>query len=265
MMIAPPHRHRSLFLSDLHLGARGCRAERILAFLQAHEASDIYLVGDILDLWHPPLPHWTPTHDAILALLWQRMRQGTRLHYLTGNHDAAMRKGRGTRGRRVAILTETVHVAADGRRYLVLHGDICDRRLLRWHGLTRIGSRLDWLLRNLDARLQQMRAPLRPRRRSLIEALLAGVDAALGLGSASEIRLIERARRAGCDGVICGHFHKPALHDRHGLTYANCGDWLDSFTALAEDAHGRLSLLQAAAAPAPAAKFGPHLPLGARA
>ena len=264
-LLPPPRCHRSLFLSDLHLGSRGCRAERILGFLRAHTAADIYLVGDILDLWHPPFPHWTPVHDEILALLLRRVQEGARLHYLTGNHDAAMRVHLGTRFRSIVVAEEIVHEAADGRRYLVMHGDACDPRVLRWHVMTRIGSRLDWMLRRLDERLKRLRRTVQPERRSLIEALLSGVDAAMAFGTAYEARLVARARRAGCDGVICGHFHKAALHENHGLVYANCGDWVDSFTALAEDASGRLSLLRGVAAQEPSTGFARAFPLPAEA
>ncbi|AXQ92949.1 UDP-2,3-diacylglucosamine diphosphatase [Cereibacter azotoformans] len=263
--LPPPRRHRSLFLSDLHLGSRGCRAERILAFLRDHTAPDIYLVGDILDLWHPPFPHWTASHDAILALLLRRVQEGARLHYLTGNHDAAMRVYLGQHFQRITVAEEILHEAADGRRYLVIHGDVCDPRLLRFHMMTRLGSRLDWMLRHLDERLKRMRRTADPDRRSLIEALLKGVDAAMAFGTAYEQRLVARARRAGCDGVICGHFHKAALHEAHGLVYANCGDWVDSFTALAEDDAGRLSLIEASAAPEPADAFARAFPIPAEA
>ncbi len=247
-----PRRHRSLFLSDLHLGARGCRADRLLDFLRANTAAEIFLVGDILDLWHPPFPQWGSAQDQVLALLFRRAQQGTRITYLTGNHDTSMRLYLGDHLERITVAEEAVHKAADGRRYLVIHGDVADARILRWHLLTRLGSRLDWALRHLDDRLKRLRRTAAPESRSLIEALLAGVTQAMALGTGYEARLIARAKRAGCDGVICGHFHKPALHDHHGLTYANCGDWVDSFTALAEDADGRLSLLSHDAEPAEA-------------
>lgn len=250
-----PRSHRSLFLSDLHLGARGCRPDHILDFLRQNTADEIYLVGDVLDLWHPPFPHWTELHDEILALLLQRVQQGSRLIYLTGNHDSAMRLYRGTHFGRIEVAAEVEHVAADGRRWLVLHGDVCDARILRWHILTRIGSRMDWALRHLDDRLKRLRRHVDPDRRGLIEALLSGVNTMMALGNGYEIRLVARARAAGCDGVICGHFHKPALHDDHGLSYANCGDWVDSFTAIAEDAQGRFTLIEAEPETAPLPVF----------
>ena len=237
------HHHRSLFLSDLHLGARGCKIDPILAFLRANTADTIYLVGDILDVWHPIAPHWSDRHDAVLGLLLTRARAGARIVYLPGNHDDAMRNHCGTHLAAVEVAEQVIHTAADGRRYLILHGDVADGRILRWHICTRIGSRLDGALRGLDAWLNRLRRSLHPADRTAIEVLLNGINAVLGAGHRHELRLTGMARANGAEGVICGHFHRAALHGDHGIVYANCGDWVDSLTALAEDASGRLRIL----------------------
>lgn len=238
-----PRRHRALFLSDLHLGALGCRADLLLDFLQRNTAPVIYLVGDILDIWHPLHVHWSATHDAILALLVRRAEAGTRLVYLVGNHDAEMRAP----DRHVLLPAEIAdrctHETAKGERLLVLHGDICDARAFRWHIFTRLGSRADALLRRFDRGLRRFGRSLAPDERSMVEKLLSWVNAAMALGHGHEKRLTSLARATGHDGVVCGHFHLADLHRDHGLVYANCGDWVDSFTALAEDAAGNLALL----------------------
>lgn len=253
MHTAPRHHHRALFLSDLHLGALGCRADRLLDFLQDASADTLYLVGDVLDIWHPRRPHWGPQQQAVLDLLAARAAAGTRVVYLIGNHDAAALTEPHRLPEGVELATQALHRSGDGRSYLVIHGDVADGRLLRSHFATRMGSRLDNGLRRLDQGLSRLRRALDRDRRSLIEAALAGVNALMALGTGHERRLIALARAMGQDGVICGHFHKPMLHRRHGLTYANCGDWVDSFTALAEDAEGHLYLIGwTAAAPAPA-------------
>ncbi len=143
----------------------------------------------------------------------------------------------------VAAQQSALHDTADGRRFLVLHGDEVDGRVFRVHLMTRIGSHLDHLLRRLDRVLARRLGQAGPHRRSMIEAVLAGVARAYAMGCGHERRLVARARAQALDGVICGHFHLPGLHDRYGLTYANCGDWVDRFTALAENRQGRLMLL----------------------
>lgn len=238
-----PRQHRALFLSDLHLGAMGCRADLILGFLRANTAPVIYLVGDILDIWHPLHLHWSATHDAILGLLSDRARTGTRLVYLIGNHDADLRRGRAPSPLQAELAERITHETASGQRLLVLHGDACDARILRWHLCTRIGSRLDAILRRTDRGLRRFGRTLAPQDRSLIETVLCWINAAMAMGHGHERRLVALARATGHDGVVCGHFHLADLHRRHGLTYANCGDWVDSFTALAEAYDGSLSIL----------------------
>ena len=240
----PARTHRTLFLSDFHLGALGCRPEHILDFLEQNDAETIYLVGDILDTWHPLVLHWTDVHDRIIRLLLRRARGGTRVIYLPGNHDHALRTRYGTHLGCFEVTETALHHTADGRSFLVLHGDCADRRLFRAHVWTRIGSRMDGGLRSLDARLKRWGRTLHPNDRSAIEVILGLAKALMNFGDGYEIRLTDMARALGQDGVICGHSHQAALHDDHGITFANCGDWVDSFTAIAEDAQGRLALLQ---------------------
>lgn len=243
-------RHRALFLSDLHLGSLGCRADLVLDFLQTNSAPVIYLVGDILDIWHPMHVHWTATHDAIISHLSRQAEAGVRLVYLVGNHDHQMRQDSHRYLFSATILDQAVHETVDGRQFLVLHGDICDARVLRWHICTRIGSRIDSLLRLADNALRRIGRKWHPDQRSLIQTALTWVNSALAFGHAHERRLVALARAQGHDGVICGHFHLADLHDNHGLIYANCGDWVDSFTALAEDQFGQLTLIGGRTAPA---------------
>lgn len=243
---AHPRHHRALFLSDLHLGTIGCRADLILSFLDRNTADEIYLVGDIFDLWDPLVTRWGETQDRVVALLRQRAADGARLVYLAGNHDRAVLTGPRHDGRAdlgVAPEIAVTHRAADGRRYLVVHGDICDARLLRFHLLTRIGSRADSLLRLLDSGLRRLRFRFGPEGRGPVERMLSAVNDLLYRGRRHEKRLVALARAGGHDGVICGHFHIAAMHQDFGLVYVNCGDWVDSFTAVAEGLDATLRLL----------------------
>lgn len=243
-----PRRFRSLFLSDLHLGAPGCRADAILDFLQSHDAETIYLVGDTFDLWDPLFTHWGETERRIVALLKARVAVGRRVFLLVGNHDRALAAALGrdrpeVGGLAQSIRPDLVHLAGDGRRYLVLHGDVCDARVLRFHLWTRLGSRADSLLRLADKALRRLRPALAPEARGPLEMLIHGLNDILYRNRSHERRLVALARSTGCDGVICGHYHIAALHDDHGLRYANCGDWTDSCTALAEMPDGTLALI----------------------
>lgn len=238
---------RSVFVSDLHLGSGGARAHEFLAFLLETEASTIYLVGDIFDIWHVGLVEWCEVHDAILAELARRAATGTRVVYLPGNHDAAMRNfvgigGKILNGAMFELADRTTHVTADGRRYLVLHGDQCDARILKWHMLTRLGSRADALLRRLERALP--RSSGGHAEDSLVSLVRKAVNALVLLGNGFEGRLVRLARDSGHDGVICGHYHRAAIRDHGPTAYVNCGDWVDSLTAITETADGSLQLLE---------------------
>lgn len=247
-------RHRALFLSDLHLGTIGSRADLILDFLTAHSADTIFLVGDIFDVWDPLMVRWTPAERRIVDLLRQRAAEGSRLIYLRGNHDAAYMGEGCTSPHKTEIalpvepMAETVHAAGDGRRFLVIHGDVCDARPLRFHILTRIGSRIDSLLLLADSALRKLRIAFGPHGRGPLKLVLSAVNDLLYRNRAHERRLVALAKGKGLDGVICGHFHIASLHDDHGPLYVNCGDWVDSFTAVVETRDGRLQLLGAAQA-----------------
>lgn len=235
--------HRSLFLSDLHLGAIGSRPDLVLKFLRRNSAETYVLVGDILDLWHPMVPSWGAAHQGVIDHLRARHAAGARMVYICGNHDPAPETAPEAKRLPVAGQGHVLHRTADGRRYLVVHGDGQDNRVFRSHLLTRLGSRIDHALRGLDRMMGEWLLHTPVHRRSLIEWLLSCGNAVLYPVRLHERRLVDLARNHGADGVICGHYHLSALHDRHGLTYANCGDWVDSFTALAEDFSGGLRLL----------------------
>jgi UDP-2,3-diacylglucosamine pyrophosphatase LpxH len=248
---------RTLFVSDLHLGALGCRADLLLEFLVNHTAETYVLVGDVFDLWHPIFAQWGPPQQAVIDHLRARQSQGARLIYVRGNHDPAIVPD--ARALPVTPQDHLVHAMADGRRFLVLHGDEVDVRMFRTHLMTRIGSHLDFVLRSIDRALVRRLWQVAAHRRSVIETLLAMVARAYALRRSHEHKLVARAQAQGLDGVICGHFHVPGLHDRLGLTYANCGDWVDSFTALAENRHGRLVLLGGRRAHVPGQSPAPQL------
>jgi UDP-2,3-diacylglucosamine pyrophosphatase LpxH len=234
---------RTLFLSDLHLGALGSRPDRLLEFLQTTPAATYILVGDVLDLWQPLLPHWTKHDQAVIDHLNARAARGARVVYVRGNHDPHPGQAPDHARLDAEYLPEYVHEAPGRARYLVIHGDEVDSRLLRSHGATRFGSRVDHNLRRLDEKLRAWRNRSRNETRSVIEAAICQLNALAYAGQAHERALTDLARARGLHGVICGHFHLPKLHQDHGVVYANCGDWVDSFTALAETHDGRLRLL----------------------
>lgn len=235
-----------LFLSDLHLGSRACREEMLLSFLERHSADTIYLVGDIIDTWMPAR-HWTPVQQRILGLLFARARTGSRIVYTPGNHDAFFRRFIGEVMLGVEIVDRLIHSSADGTRYLVVHGDEGDIFELRFPRLSRVLARVDGMFRGSVAGWNRLRGALGFAPSGLADRVVKLFNDMARACDAFEERLSQLARDQGADGIICGHFHKPALHGSHGVTYANCGDWVENATALVETAAGRLMLIDWAA------------------
>ena len=233
---------RTLFISDLHLGALSSHPELALRFLQRHPADTYVLIGDILDLWHPLLPHWTAQDQAVIDHLRGRAKAGARLIYLRGNHDPDPTLIPSHAHLEAEFLSSYIHVTATGKRLLVVHGDEADSRLIRLHMMTRLGSRVDHALRRCDRILRKL-SRRQPQARSVIDRLVIASNALRYRGRAHEKRMVDLARAKGLDGVICGHFHIAALHDHFGLTYANSGDWVDSMTALEDAGDGVLRRL----------------------
>ncbi len=239
-----PARHFPvLFLSDLHLGSRACRDDLLLSFLQAHTADVIYLVGDIIDTWLPLGAHWTAAQHQVLAILFERARHGARLVFTPGNHDAFFRRFIGQSMLGIEIHDRILHKAADGRRYLVVHGDETDLFDARFPKLSRLSTRLDSAMRGLIGWVNLRRQRRGLPKSTLAERLVKRFNDMIRACDSFEERLSDVARQHQADGIICGHFHKPALHADHGVEYANCGDWVENATALVETASGRLLLI----------------------
>jgi UDP-2,3-diacylglucosamine pyrophosphatase LpxH len=248
--------HRTIFISDTHLGTRGCKAEALADFLAKNNCRTLYLVGDIVDGWR--LKHrwfWPAAHNRVLEEILHKIDTGTRIIYVPGNHDEVLRGycGRAIAG--VELLRETVHETADGRRLLVLHGDHFDGVIAYARWLAFLG---DWAYtRALE--LNEVCAAVRKAFGlpywSLSAYLKNKVKNAVEYICRFENAVVEEARSRGLDGVVCGHIHHAAIRDVGGILYANDGDWVESCTALTEDARGNLEILHWAtpqAEPAPA-------------
>ena len=246
-------RFRSIFLSDIHLGTRGCQAERLLDFLRSHESEYLFLIGDIVDFWAMARGiHWTRAQNTVVQKILRRARHGETVIFVPGNHDEALREHVGTSFGDIRLEAEYVHVAADGRRYLLIHGDEFDQvtRYHRWVAvlgdvgynlLVRVNAWLSWLRRRLGV----------PGYWSLAGYAKRKVKSAVGFIFDFEDSVIRAVRDRGMDGVICGHIHSAAIRQRNGVTYINCGDWVDSCTAIVEHADGRMEIVHWGTQPPP--------------
>jgi UDP-2,3-diacylglucosamine pyrophosphatase LpxH len=241
----PDRRYRAVFVSDVHLGTRACQADALLDFLKHYEADTLYLVGDIVDFWRLKRgPVWPQAHNDVLQKLLRKVRKGTRIVFIPGNHDEALRDYCGMRFGGIEIVRDCIHTTSAGLRLLVLHGDEFDVvvRYARW--LAFLGDRSYELALRLNAPLNWVRRHLGWGYWSLAGYLKYRVKSAVNYIGEFEHALSEEAQRRGADGVVCGHIHHAADRDIGGLRYLNCGDWVESCTAIVEDAGGDIRVVR---------------------
>ncbi len=237
--------YRALWISDVHLGTRGAKAELLLDFLRRHEAEQIYLVGDVIDFWKMKRSvYWPPSHGLVVREFLDRARAGTRVIFIPGNHDEALREYVGLHHGTLSIERTAIHEAKDGRRFLVLHGDEFDVvvRNIRW--LSHLGDWAYAFLLVVNVWFNAVRRRLGYPYWSLSAYLKLKVKNAVNFIGRFEEVVAESARRKKLDGVICGHIHHAEIKSFGRITYMNDGDWVESCTALAEDHAGRFHILR---------------------
>jgi UDP-2,3-diacylglucosamine pyrophosphatase LpxH len=242
---AAPKRVRSLFVSDLHLGSRSCRGDRFADFLRHYRADTIYLVGDIVDGWRLRAHwYWPSTHSDVLVQLLSAANAGSRIVYIPGNHDAFLRDYCGVHFAGIEVVDQAIHAGADGRRYLVVHGDHFDRMMERAHNFAAIGHRADRAALALNAAVNHVRQSLGLSYWPVSQWAKRKFKKAINYIGDFEMALADVAKRHGADGVICGHIHHAVIHENFGIRYINCGDWIESCTAVAEHRDGAFEILE---------------------
>jgi UDP-2,3-diacylglucosamine pyrophosphatase LpxH len=236
-------RYRSVFISDVHLGFRGCRAEFLLEFLQSIETENLYLVGDIVDLWSLEKSfYWPQAHNNVIRTILGKAKRGTRVIYVPGNHDCAFREYAGMVFGNVEVHRDIVHETADGRRFLVLHGDEFDPVVQVSPLIASLGDSAYTLALFLNRGVNFLRRRMGFPYWSLANYLKHKVKKATTYIANFERALAQEAKRRGLDGTICGHIHRAQVSAMDGVLYCNDGDWVESCTTLTEDFNGRLSL-----------------------
>ena len=236
--------YRSVFVSDVHLGTRDAKVEYLLDFLRHVRPQHLYLVGDILDLWKMRTGwHWTSLDNELVRTVTELARKGTRVTYIPGNHDELLRDFAGTHFNGIDIELRAVHETADGRRFLVLHGDEFDCVVMNSRWLAFVGAEAYEFLLRVNRWFNLARRRLGFGYWSLSACIKHRVKNAVNFIGSFERAVAAEARRHGADGVVCGHIHHARIADFDGVEYANCGDWVESCTALAEDHTGRLSII----------------------
>jgi UDP-2,3-diacylglucosamine pyrophosphatase LpxH len=239
---------RTLWISDLHLGTPGCRASALLDFLKHTECETLFLVGDIIDGWQLRRQwYWPQAHNDVIQKLLRKARKGTRVIYIPGNHDEFARRYVNHDFGGVEVAHEWIHLTADGRKLWVTHGDLYDGVIQCAKWLAHVGDTLYEITLRLNRYLNSLRARLGLPYWSLSKYLKLKVKRAVSYVGDFEAAVAREARQRGVQGVVCGHIHHAELRQIDGILYANDGDWVESLTALAEHADGRLEIIDWAA------------------
>lgn len=236
--------YRTIFISDIHLGTRGCRADMLLDFLRQTESETLYLVGDIVDGWRLKRNwYWPQAHNDVVQKLLRKARKGTDVIYVPGNHDEGFREYLGLEFGRIRLENESIFETADQRKFLVLHGDQFDMVVQNVRWLAFIGDYAYRLALTANTAFNYIRRKLGFPYWSLSAYLKHKVKNAVSYIGTYEKAVADEARRRGVDGVICGHIHHAEMRDFEGVVYANDGDWVESCTALVEHFDGTLEII----------------------
>ncbi len=239
--------YRSVFISDLHLGSTSARSADAAAFLRHVQCDHLYLVGDIIDMWRLRNRwHWPEEHNWVVRRVLKLAKRGTRVHFIPGNHDEAARQYLGLNFGGVEIVPEATHHTADGRRLLITHGDQFDMVVRHHKLLSMLGAAAYDRLVTCSRYYNVLRHAAGLPYWSLSQYVKLRVKSACTHIARFEETLLGEASRRGFDGVVCGHIHKPEIR-RGEVDYYNCGDWVESCTALVEHEDGSLQLIDGAA------------------
>src|SRR5438309_6815124 len=241
--VLAPRRYRTAWISDAHLGTRGCNATALLDFLRENDIETLYIVRDLIDIWSPRRRIYSPQqHNDVIQKILRKARKGTRVIYVPGNHDELVTDFCSAYGN-IEIKQRAIHVTASGERILIIHG----------HELDAVVQNVKWLAFAGDVGYQFLLS-LNPfinfvRRRfglgywSLSAYAKRRVKDAVSFIGKFEAAVAHYAERYHVDAVLCGHIHSPAIREFDNVTYYNCGDWVESCTALVEGEDGILALV----------------------
>lgn len=240
-----PQRYRTIFISDLHIGSTQCQADVLLDFLKFNESEALYLVGDIIDFWAlSKKVYWPKDHNTIIQKILRKARHDTRVIYVPGNHDENVREYDDHVFGDIEVHNSAIHQAADGRRYLVVHGDEYDTiaRYHRW--VARLGSASYEILLKLNRWIRTIRRLLGIQSNFSLSAYVKfKVKNAVQFISDYEQSIVQSLAHEGVDGVICGHIHHAEIKSIGDFIYANTGDFVESCTAIVEHFDGRMELI----------------------
>ena len=237
--------YKTVFISDIHLGTKMSQADKLLGFMKTFECEKIYLVGDIVDCWAMSKKNiWNQFHNDVVQKLLRKARKGTEIIYIPGNHDDVMRNYCDKEFGHVIIINEAIHLGVDGKLYLVTHGDQFDIVMKNAEWLARLGSWAYDVSISMSVMLNKIRNLLGLSHWSLSSYLKYKVKESVNFIGDYEETLTKYVKNKGLNGIICGHIHHANIRDIDDIRYMNCGDWVESCTALVENHDGTFEIVK---------------------
>ena len=240
--------YKTIAISDVHLGSRGCKAKLLLNFLKNNSCETLYLIGDIVDAWKIQQNkwYWHQSHTDVVREILKKAKRGTKVVWIAGNHDEFLRPMipyNITFGS-IVIANQWVHEAINGDRYLLVHGDLFDgiTRLAPW--ISFLGDKAYDVLLAVNTKYNWWRHKLGFGYWSLSKYLKHKVKRAIDFMFQFELNLANYCGRKNFDGVICGHIHRAEIKQLNGVVYMNTGDWVESCTAIVEHDTGLWELIE---------------------
>ncbi len=229
-----------VILSDIHLGTYGCHSEELLRYLKTIKPARLILNGDIIDMWQFSKRYWPKSHMQVIKHITGLLAKGTKITYLTGNHDEMLRKFAGFKLGSFNIANKKV-IRLNGKRAWIFHGDVFDVTMQHSKWIAKLGAVGYDSLIILNTFVNFILKLLGRGKISLSKRIKDSVKQAVKFINDFEKTASDIAISNGYDYVICGHIHHPEIRqikNEHGeVTYLNSGDWIENLTAL-EYNHG---------------------------
>lgn len=242
---APAHRHRAIWISDVHLGTRHTQVNALLEFLRNNASRYLYIVGDFIDGWELRRKwRWLEEYNVLIQKILRKSRKNVKITFVVGNHDEFLEDFVGMEFGRVRIVRDCVHTTADRKRILVLHGHQIDGMVQCKPWLEKLGSALYQRILDFNYVFNRVRRRFGFGYWSVAAWLKMKAKSAVNYVNDFEGAMIQMARRRRATGVICGHIHRAEMKPIGDMIYMNSGDWIESCTALVEDDQGRFRLLK---------------------
>lgn len=242
--VIPLLKYRTIFISDFHLGSKGCQSSMLLDFLRNTRSDYLYLVGDIIDGWRLKNKwFWPQEHNDVVQKILRKARHGTKVYYVSGNHDELVRKFVPINLGEVNIVNEVIHITADNKKLLILHGDKFDAiiRVAPW--LAHLGDYAYDFALWINVTLNKIRKKLGYKYWSLSKFLKLKVKKAVSYINRYEEVVANYAFKKNMNGVVCGHIHHASDRIIGDVHYYNDGDWVENCSALVEHFDGKLELI----------------------